>query len=104
MTRGVRSRSLSFLLLLTMCYDIGPAEVTYTTKAGVQWLDFLPSPVILLTLSYFGANGGGGSGFVGAACANGSIVVYTLTGRRHMPTLTLGEPCAYLESSKTFMM
>jgi protein HIRA/HIR1 len=52
-----------------------PTELSYTTGkvATVQWLDYLPSAVVLLTLNtVFGA----------VACINGTVNVYSLTGRR----------------------
>ncbi|KAL5498482.1 HIR1 [Sanghuangporus vaninii] len=74
-----------------------PSEITFfsSKEKTVQWLDFLPIPVLSICAS---------SRFCAAAMEDGSINVYTLTGRRIVPTLTLGSPVAFLDAAKHFLM
>lgn len=76
--------------------DEGLHELTLRTGAmqQTQWLDFLPSPAVAVTVT---------KRFCAAAMQDGSINVYTPTGRRMMPTMTLGSICAYLCSSCDFL-
>ncbi|TFY54282.1 hypothetical protein EVJ58_g8960 [Rhodofomes roseus] len=75
--------------------DGGPTEVTFVSGKQTQWLDYLPSPVIALTAT---------ANFCAAAMQDGSVNVYSSTGRRLMPTLSLGSPCAYLSGAKHSLM
>lgn len=77
----------------------------------VQWLDYLPSRVLLVTLT---------PSFCAVALEDGSITVYSPTGRRYvinlterlaliqdirmMPTMTLSSQCAIFEGSKNHLM
>jgi protein HIRA/HIR1 len=74
-----------------------------------QWLDYLPVPALAIKATSF---------FCAVAMLDGSVVVYSHTGRRYvqtfdlnevlshcfvvrfMPTLTLGAPCSYMEATK----
>ena len=87
----------------------GPTEVSFVSSKQTQWLDYLPSPVVGLTVS---------SSFCAVAMQDGSVSVYSHTGRRYaidsyslpqteltrhtriMPTLSLGSPCAMIQSCK----
>ncbi|KAF9003370.1 WD40-repeat-containing domain protein [Cyathus striatus] len=71
--------------------DGRPTEVIFVLGKQTQWLDYLPSPVITLRAT---------SSFCAAAMQDGSINVYSHTGRRLMPTVVLGSPCAIMEASK----
>ncbi|KDQ60101.1 hypothetical protein JAAARDRAFT_125533 [Jaapia argillacea MUCL 33604] len=75
--------------------DGGPYEAIYVSGNKTQWLDYLPCPVVLVTAT---------SAFCAAALQDGSVNVYSPTGRRLMPTLALGSPCAFMESSKNSLM
>ncbi|KIY45114.1 histone transcription regulator 1 [Fistulina hepatica ATCC 64428] len=67
--------------------DHGPTEIVFSINRQTQWLDFLPSPVLLLKAT---------SEFCATATSDGCINVYSHTGRRLLPTLNLGSPCAAL--------
>ncbi|KAH7919190.1 histone transcription regulator 1 [Leucogyrophana mollusca] len=73
----------------------GPTEVTFSSVKQTQWLDFLPSPIIALTASNM---------FCAVALQDGSVNVYSHTGRRLMPTLSLGSPCSFIHSCKSSLM
>lgn len=51
----------------------GPTELTFADGKQTLWLDYLPSPVLALTAS---------TTFCGAATQDGSVNVYSHTGRR----------------------
>ncbi|KAI9460819.1 histone transcription regulator 1 [Boletus coccyginus] len=73
----------------------GPTEVLFVSGKQTQWLDYLPSPVVGLTAS---------TSFCAVAMQDGSVSVYSHTGRRIMPTLSLGSPCAMIHSCKTALL
>ncbi|KIJ61405.1 hypothetical protein HYDPIDRAFT_169671 [Hydnomerulius pinastri MD-312] len=52
----------------------GPTEVTFVSGKQTQWLDYLPSPIVALTVS---------SSFCAVAMQDGSVNVYSHTGRSH---------------------
>jgi len=60
-----------------------------------QWLDYLPSRVLAMTAT---------ASFAAVAMQDGSVNVYSSTGRRLMPTLSLGSPCWAMDSSKHSLM
>ncbi|KZT35016.1 WD40 repeat-like protein [Sistotremastrum suecicum HHB10207 ss-3] len=72
-----------------------PSEVTLSYGKQVQWLDYLPSRILLLTLTPF---------FCAVALEDSSITVYSPTGRRIMPTMSLSSQCAIFEGSKNHLM
>ncbi|KDQ18757.1 hypothetical protein BOTBODRAFT_153623 [Botryobasidium botryosum FD-172 SS1] len=72
-----------------------PTEVMFISAKQTQFLDYLPAAAILLTCT---------SVFCAVAMEDASIIVYSLNGRRIMPTLMLDAPSAYLEGSKHFLM
>ena len=53
----------------------GPTEVLFVSSKQTQWLDYLPSPVVGLTAS---------SSFCAVAMLDGSVSVYSHTGRRYV--------------------
>lgn len=53
--------------------EIAVNEVAYVSGKQTQWLDFLPSPSIVLVAS---------STFAAVAMLDGCLNVYSLTGRR----------------------
>ncbi|KAH9943529.1 WD40-repeat-containing domain protein [Amylocystis lapponica] len=73
----------------------GPTEVMYISGKTTQWLDYLPSPVLALTAT---------TTFCAVAMQDGSVNVYSPTGRRLMPTLSIGTPCSYLTGSKNSLL
>ncbi|KAH0834880.1 histone transcription regulator 1 [Lanmaoa asiatica] len=73
----------------------GPTEVLFVSGKQTQWLDYLPSPVVGLTASL---------SFCAVAMQDGSVNVYSHTGRRIMPTLSLGSQCVMIQSCKTALL
>ncbi|KAF9239305.1 histone transcription regulator 1 [Melanogaster broomeanus] len=65
----------------------GPTEVLFVSSKQTQWLDYLPSPVVALTAS---------PSFCAVSMQDGSVNVYSHTGRRLMSTLSLGSPALLL--------
>lgn len=92
---------------------VGPHEVMLVSGKQTQWLDYLPTRVLAMTATVF---------FSAVAMEDGSVNVYTSTGRRCvrvlssvacrpncslrrlMPTLTLGSPCYAMDSSRYSLM
>ncbi|KAI8986653.1 WD40 repeat-like protein [Trametes punicea] len=72
-----------------------PNEVIYVGGKQTQWLDYLPSSILALTAT---------SAFCAVAMQDGSVNVYSHTGRRLMPALSLGAPCHTLTGSKNMLM
>ncbi|TFY54085.1 hypothetical protein EVG20_g9854 [Dentipellis fragilis] len=75
--------------------ESGVTEITYTSGKQTQWLDFLPSPVVALAAT---------TAFTAAALADGSLNVYSPTGRRLMPTLTLDSAVSFLAGCKASLI
>ncbi|KAG8216509.1 histone transcription regulator 1 [Butyriboletus roseoflavus] len=73
----------------------GPTEVSFVSGKQTQWLDYLSSPVVGLTASL---------SFCAVAMQDGSVSVYSHTGRRIMPTLSLGSPCVMIQSCKAALL
>ncbi|KAF9226375.1 WD40 repeat-like protein [Gyrodon lividus] len=73
----------------------GPTEVLFISSKQTQWLDYLPSPVVALTAS---------PSFCAVAMQDGAVNVYSHTGRRIMPTLSLGSQCAMIHSCKSALL
>ncbi|RDB30330.1 Protein HIR1 [Hypsizygus marmoreus] len=69
----------------------GPTEVLFVSGKQTQWLDYLPSPALAVKATPH---------FCAVAMQDGSVNVYTHTGRRFMPTLTLGAPCSFMDANK----
>ncbi|TFK49367.1 WD40 repeat-like protein [Heliocybe sulcata] len=70
-------------------------EVSFVSRKQVQWLDYLPSPVLALAAT---------SMFCACVSEDGSVNVYSPQGRRLMPTLALGSPPTSLHASKGALM
>ncbi|CAL1708640.1 unnamed protein product [Somion occarium] len=75
--------------------DDKPTEVIYVSGKQTQWLDYLSSPVLGLTAT---------STFCAVATQDGSLGVYSPTGRKIMPIVSLGSPCSVISSSKNMLM
>ncbi|KAF8156781.1 WD40 repeat-like protein [Crassisporium funariophilum] len=73
----------------------GTTDVAFVSGKQTQWLDYLPSPALAVKVTSF---------FCAVAMNDGSVNVYSHTGRRLMPTLSLGLPCSIMEGSKTSLM
>lgn len=72
-----------------------PAEVIFVSNKQTQWLDYLHSPVIALAVT---------TDFCAVAMADGSLNVYSHTGRKMMLTITLTAPISFLEAAKSHLM
>ncbi|KAI0646572.1 WD40 repeat-like protein [Trametes meyenii] len=72
-----------------------PNEVIFVSGKQTQWLDYLQSPILALAAT---------STFCAVAMQDGSVNVYSHTGRRLMPALSLGVPCHTLAGSKNVLM
>ncbi|THH08803.1 hypothetical protein EW145_g2454 [Phellinidium pouzarii] len=74
-----------------------PSEVSFyaSKEKSVQWLDYLSSPVLAICAS---------SRFCAVAMEDGAVNVYSYTGRRIMPTLTLGSRVAFLDAAKYHLL
>ncbi|CDO71197.1 hypothetical protein BN946_scf184845.g68 [Trametes cinnabarina] len=72
-----------------------PNEVIYVSGKQTQWLDYLPSPILALAAT---------STFCAVVMQDGTVVVYSHTGRRLMPALNLGAPCHTLTASKDMLL
>ncbi|THH30555.1 hypothetical protein EUX98_g3630 [Antrodiella citrinella] len=75
--------------------DGGATEVLLVNGKQTQWLDYLPSPILALAAT---------SSFRAVAMQDGTLNIYSTTGRRIMPTLSLGAPCSTLVGNKHFLM
>ncbi|KAJ3747975.1 histone transcription regulator 1 [Lentinula detonsa] len=75
--------------------DGGPTSVHFFKGKQTLWLDYLSSPVIAVHAT---------SQFCVAAMMDGSLNVYSPSGRRMMPTLNLGSPCSVLDGSKNCLL
>jgi protein HIRA/HIR1 len=53
----------------------GPTEVMFVSGKQTQWLDYLPSPVLLVKATLH---------FCAVAMQDGCVNVYSHTGRRHV--------------------
>ncbi|KAG6828889.1 hypothetical protein H0H87_000477 [Tephrocybe sp. NHM501043] len=71
--------------------DNSPTEVMFVSGKQTQWLDYLPFPVLSIKAT---------PSFCAVATMDGSVTVYSHTGRRCMPTLALGTPAAFMDANK----
>jgi protein HIRA/HIR1 len=72
-----------------------PVRVSLTRKGRIAWVDYIRSPVVLLV---------GTNHFVAAACEDGGVLIWTLTGRRFLPELVNEAVPAFFEGRETFLM
>ncbi|KAL1686667.1 WD40-repeat-containing domain protein [Schizophyllum commune] len=72
-----------------------PTEVMGISRKQTMWLDYLPSPALLLQATPF---------YCAVAMVDGSVNVYTHTGRRLMPTMALGSPAAFMDGYRHALM
>ncbi|KAF9177411.1 HIR complex subunit [Haplosporangium sp. Z 11] len=72
-----------------------PSKVIYSQKGAVVWVDYLPSPVLLMT---------GNSHFSAVTCEDGGLYVYSPAGRRLMPCILLESAAALLECDGEYLL
>ncbi|KAJ6466627.1 histone transcription regulator 1 [Mycena vulgaris] len=70
-------------------------EVSYMSGKHTQWLDYLPSPALVVCAS---------SRFCAVGLVDGSVIVYSHTGRRIMPSLSLGAPCSFIDGRSNILL
>lgn len=68
--------------------DDRPSEVLYISEDHTEWLDYVPSRVVALKATKY---------FCAAAMQDGTLNIYTRTGRRLLPTLSLGSAASYMD-------
>lgn len=66
---------LAICIGVNIPWMIGPTEVFFASGKQTQWLDYLPSPVLAVKATLF---------FCAAAMQDGSVNVYSPTGRRYV--------------------
>ncbi|KAF7427978.1 HIR complex subunit [Pleurotus ostreatus] len=72
-----------------------PTEVAFVNGKATHWLDYVPAPVLQVKAT---------SLFCAAALQDGSVHVYSATGRRLMPAMTLGAPCYKMDANKSALL
>lgn len=72
-----------------------PTEVMGISRKQTMWLDYLPSLALLVQATPF---------YCAVAMLDGSVNVYTHTGRRLMPTMALGDPAAFMDGYRHALM
>ncbi|KAI9513373.1 histone transcription regulator 1 [Russula earlei] len=70
-------------------------EISYVSGKTVCWLDYLPSPCVVLAAT---------SSFCAAGMLDGTLNVYSPTGRRLMPTLILDGTATLLSAAKSALV
>ncbi|KAJ7723388.1 histone transcription regulator 1 [Mycena metata] len=70
-------------------------EVSYMSGKHTQWLDYLPSPALVVCAS---------SRFCAVGLRDGSVIVYSHTGRRLMPSLALGAPASFFDGRGNMLL
>ncbi|KAJ6572019.1 histone transcription regulator 1 [Mycena capillaripes] len=70
-------------------------EVSYMSGKHTQWLDYLPCPALVVCAS---------SRFCAVGLRDGSVIIYSHTGRRLMPTLSLGSPCSFIDGRGSMLL
>ncbi|KAK4047050.1 HIR complex subunit [Microbotryomycetes sp. JL221] len=73
----------------------GMSEITVTSKDKVLWTDYLMQFIVLVA---------GSAVFTAVATEEGTLVVYSPTGRRLLPTLVLDSPCSFLVAEGQYLM
>ncbi|KAF8217778.1 histone transcription regulator 1 [Mycena galopus ATCC 62051] len=70
-------------------------EVSYMSGKHTQWLDYLPAPALVVCAS---------SRFCVVGLHDGSVIVYSHTGRRLMPCLNLGAPPSFIDARGNMLL
>ncbi|KAF9450204.1 WD40 repeat-like protein [Macrolepiota fuliginosa MF-IS2] len=77
-------------------YESGAhTRIMFASNKEVQWLDYVPSPVLLAKATNV---------FCVVAMQDGSVNVYSPNGRRLLPTLNLGSPASHMDANKHCLM
>lgn len=76
--------------------DQQPTKVSVTRNSQTVFVDFVPYYVHLIA--------GNGCYFWATSAEDGSIVVYSPTGRRMLPPLVTGSPLSFLESQNEYLL
>ncbi|KAG0272841.1 HIR complex subunit [Linnemannia exigua] len=72
-----------------------PNKVIYSQKGSPVWVDYLPSPVLLMT---------GNSQFSAVTCEDGGLYIYSPSGRRLMPCIQLEAAATLLECDSEYLL
>ncbi|KAJ7636980.1 histone transcription regulator 1 [Roridomyces roridus] len=72
-----------------------PPEISLVSGKHTQWLDYLPSPALVVCAS---------SRFCAVALTDGSVIVYSHNGRRLMPTMNLGSLCSFIDGRSNILL
>ncbi|KAF4616734.1 hypothetical protein D9613_008669 [Agrocybe pediades] len=75
--------------------ETGITEVAFISGKQTEWLDYLPSPVMAVKAT---------NSYCAVAMEDGSVNVYSHTGRKLMPTMVLGAPCSALEGCRNALL
>ncbi|KAJ7931173.1 histone transcription regulator 1 [Mycena leptocephala] len=70
-------------------------EVSYMSGKHTQWLDYLPCPALVVCAS---------SRFCAVGLRDGSVIIYSHTGRRLMPSMSLGAPCSFIDARGNMLL
>ncbi|KAK4701977.1 protein HIRA/HIR1, partial [Phenoliferia sp. Uapishka_3] len=73
----------------------GTSEVAVVTATKTLWVDYLPKYIVCAA---------GSPHFVAVSTEDGSLTVYSPTGRRLLPTMVLDSPCSFLEAEGPFLL
>ncbi|KAH9477977.1 Protein HIR1 [Psilocybe cubensis] len=73
----------------------GTTEIALVSGKQTEWLDYLPSPALLVKAT---------SSYCAVAMEDGTIHVYSHTGRRIMPTIALSAPCSVIEGCRNALL
>ncbi|BGO91897.1 hypothetical protein NBRC10512_007688 [Rhodotorula toruloides] len=73
----------------------GEAEITVVTSKKPLWTDYVPKYVV---------NATGSPVFSAVSLEDGSMVAWSPTGRRLIPTLVLDAPCSFLTAEGSYLM
>ncbi|GAA5915392.1 uncharacterized protein JCM6883_006823 [Sporobolomyces salmoneus] len=73
----------------------GQAEVRVVTTKKTLWVDYLPNWVVLAA---------GSPIFTAVGCEDGSLIAWSPTGRRLIPTLVLDSPLSFLVAEGSYLL
>ncbi|GAA6021890.1 hypothetical protein JCM11491_004782 [Sporobolomyces phaffii] len=73
----------------------GRAEVRVVTTKKTLWTDYLPNWVVLAA---------GSPKFTAVGCEDGSLIAWSPTGRRLIPTLVLDSPLSFLVAEDSYLL
>ncbi|KAF8911743.1 WD40-repeat-containing domain protein [Mucidula mucida] len=79
----------------TYSEESGVAEVMFVHGKQTLWIDYLPFPALAIKAT---------TSFCAVATQDGSVYVYSHSGRRLMPNLSLGSPCSLMDGAKNALL